>query len=415
MGTSINSGSRRETAAVGKSAPDLPAVHEKPATPGLLSIKLKLPQGSGEADAEAGEAAAPRSPSAHSRRKGKRSATETRGQKRAIDGRDGPGLGATSSPKRQKESPQPDSPRGSASGRQLLKAPRPVTDLKAMVRLSPRRTESASPPVSPRGPAATGQNDTGSPRRASEARAASGSTATSASTTAPRWRSASYGDMPDGPALSSPRLSPRIGSMAGALALDQDLPAPRPDQAPPASATRATSDAEEISEFAFSGCEYGEDRKLTSAQKDAQAPRAKAADSSAQRSAPDTLTATMLTAEILPTAQAQKDAAAAYLRTLDNALSKPATGKTPAKSQLSGDAQESIDAAPRHAFEAGQTRLETAVMVAEMALSQGDWGDASGSLKDILGALTSCRTSFMALAGSRYGRQAMHCPVRREQ
>lgn len=416
----LDTAARPATVAVDIPAINLPALHEKPATPTLLNIRLNLPQGSEEANADAGATGSPRSVSARNRRKGQRSATETRGQKRAIDGRDGPGLGATSSPKRQKESLAPDSPRSSASGKQLVKAPRPVTDLKAMVRLSPRRTESALPPASPRGPATPERTDTDSPGRASAARASS-STAATSSGSAPRWRSASYGEMPDGPSLASPRIPPRIGSMAGLSVLHRNGPGPQPgsDASPaPAPGSSAPSDADDISEFAFSGCEYGEDGRLTATQRDAGAAPARSADPAMLRGAPDSLTLTMLTAELVPTAQAQKDAAAAYLRALDSAIDKPAPGKSStgshvqetvqskAKHERQGDEHGSNDAAPRRAFEAAQGRLETAAMFAEMALNQGDWSEVSSSLKDLLRALASCRTSFTGLVGSKYGRQA---------
>lgn len=145
----------------------------------------------------------------------------------------------------------------------------------------------------------------------------------------------------------------------------------------------AKPDAGDNGGFAFSRCEYGEDGILATAQQDA---------GTVPASTPDSLALTLVSAEVVPVAQAQKDAATAYLRALEG--------------RQQGDTNALRGAGRKRGFEAAQTGLETAVMIAEMALAQGDWNDATGSLKGILGALARCRTSFMALVGSEYGKQA---------
>src|ERR1700712_1629886 len=94
----------------GHPSPLLTSAPSTSTKPALLSLKLNFLKGSGEAD---GHNAAPGSPSSRSKTKVHRSITEAGGQKRAIDGKDGPGSTSTTPSKRQKQSTPPGSPRGS--------------------------------------------------------------------------------------------------------------------------------------------------------------------------------------------------------------------------------------------------------------------------------------------------------------
>ena len=387
----------RPAAATPGTAPPQPVVHAKAAIPALLNLKLKLAQNPGETEAHD---AAPRSSSARGKNREKHAVTETRGQKRAIDGLDGPGISATNSPKRQRESTPPASPRsGNSATKTLVKTGRAIADLKAMVSLSPRRSETASAPASPRTGETAERQAVNSPRRATDTSSSSSSTTAASSGGAPRWRSASYSEAFDGPALFQHKHAPRVGSvsMASVASIGRMHKSGAVHSAnveeTSARSGQATSSDEDSTEFVFTGCDYGTDGLLLAAQQEQQ-----------QESVPapagkSLLAAELVRAELSLAWQWLRQAEQGYLGVFERCLAKTPPGKAT-------DADAFDSRARLATFKAAMTKLDTDVMLAELALGQSNTDDGRQALTDILKQLATCSTALMALAASEPGKRA---------
>lgn len=385
----------RPTAATPVTASPQPVVHAKAAIPALLNLKLKLAQNPGETEAHN---AAPRSPSARGKNSEKHAVAETRGQKRAIDGLDGPGISATNSPKRQRESTPPASPRsGNPATKTLVKTGRAVADLKAMASLSPRRSGTASPPASPRTGETAERQAVNSPRRATKTSSSSSSTTAASSGAAPRWRSASYSDAFDGPALFQSKLAPRLGSVSmasvasiGRMHKSSSVHSPKVDETS-APSGRATSSDEDSTEFVFTGCDYGADGLLLAAKQEQESVSAPAENS--------LLAPELVKAELSLAWQSLRQAEQGYLTVFDRCLAKTPLGKAT-------DADASDSRARLATFKTAMTELDTDVMLAELALGQSNTDDGRQALTNIRKHLASCSTALMALAASEPGKRA---------
>jgi hypothetical protein len=336
-------------------SPLLTSAPSTSAKPVLLSLKLNLPKGSGEAD---GQGTAPGSPSSRSKTKVHRSitATEAGGQKRAIDGKDGPGSTSTTPSKRQKQSTPPGSPRGSTSpAKQLVRQSRPVTDLKTMAGLAPRGSGLASPLSSPR--------------------------AVTTAQSAPRWRSTSHPVVPEGSRLPSPARPARSGSLSldpldkGRLPHGTETPAPVIDK----------SD-ENQRDFTFSECDFGRNGELILARPNLPAAVNRLASPTAILPVSPSPTSTLIAAELLPKAEAQKIAAASYLAS----LSEQAAGSSSKKANLLAAA-----------FKLEQASLETDVTLAEMALEQNSLDDVARYLTSAAERIATLKSGLPALAGHK--------------
>lgn len=366
-------------------APPQPAVHARTANPALLNLKLNLAQNPGETDTHS---AAPGSPSSRGTNRHKRAVTESRGQKRAIDSADGPGLSSTKSSKRQRESTPPGSPRNGNSAKTLLKTGRAVADLKTMASLSPRRSETASPPASPRTGETAERQVVGSPRRDTDTRSSSSSTATPSASAAPRWRSASYSETFDSPLHFQRKLAPRVtsvsmASMASVGGMDHT---PGIDD-PLAPLSRATSSDESLDDFVFTDCKYGDDGVLVPAKLEHERERG------------STLTPALVQAELALAWEPLKLAQAGYLTVLDECFGKTRTGKA--------GAADASDSKGRFAtFKTVLTTLDTDMMLAELALGQGNADDSRQVLASMRKTLATSRTAMMSLAGSEVGKRA---------
>ncbi len=384
------------TAATPVTAAPPPTLHAKTANPALLNLKLKLAPNPGDADTHS---SAPRSPSARGKSRQKHTVTESRGQKRAIDGLDGPGLCATNSPKRQRESTPPGSPRGANSpAKTLVKTGRAVADLKAMASLSPRRSETASPPASPRTGETADLQVSSSPRRATDARPSASSTATPSASAAPRWRSASYSEAFDSPSLFPHKLSPRVASVSmasvaavGRMGQPDFGHAPKADE-PLAPSTRATSSDEDSAEFVFADCDYGDDGLLLPSKQE-QAQEIASAPVQLEK---NLLASELVKAELGLAWQSSREAEADYLALIHRILAKSPMGKA-------GDA-EGRDRLAK--FKTAMTGLDTDVMLAEVALEQGNANDGRQAVSDIRKRLANCITLLMSLAASESGKRA---------
>lgn len=362
-----------------------PTMQAKTPNPALLNLKRKPVPGPGDADVQY---SASRSPSSRGKGRQRHPVSESRGQKRAIDGLDGPGLGASHSPKRQRESTPPGSPRGASSAaKTLVKTGRAVADLKAMASLSPRRSETASPPASPR------TADTAQRQVADSARSG---TATSSASSAPRWRSASYSEAFDGGSLFAHKLSPRVASVSMASVatvghLDQPdfRHAPRGDE-PLALSGRVTSSDEDSAEFVFAECDYGADGLLL--------PSKQSQESGSAPAQPETnlLASELVKAELGLAWQSLREAEADYLAVIHRILAKAPMAK--------GGDPDGLDRLAK--FKTGMTALDTDVMLAEVALAQGNADDGRQAVADIRKRLAGCITLLMSLAGSESGKRA---------
>jgi hypothetical protein len=238
--------------------PQLAAASPKGPKRGLLNLQLNLPKSSVRPSSHR---AAPGSPSSDTGAEVQGHATEERGRKRSLGGRDGPGGDVTGAVKRQKELTPPVRLRRSPSSpKYLVKQSRPVSDLKVMAGLSPRRTETGSPPTLTRS-ATTGMPSTGTPSLA-----------------------------------ENPQRSSSPGVWAGSLPAIVE---------------------EDFGGFTFSGCDFGENGELTVASSDpAGADRLADTGSAA---APDgmAISKSLILVEFSSKAKAQQDAATSYLAALD--------------------------------------------------------------------------------------------------
>jgi hypothetical protein len=327
-----------------------PSTSTKPA---LLSLKLNLPKASGN---DGGLSAAPGA-SSRSKTKVHRSITEAGGQKRAIDGKDGPGSTSTTPSKRQKQSTPPGSPRdGTSSAKQLVRQSRPVTDLKAMAGLAPRGSGLASPPSSPR--------------------------AVTTTQSAPRWRSTSHPVVPEGSRLPSPARPARSGSFSLEPPLDNGR---LPHGGEPVVPAIDNADENQL-DFTFSACDFGQNGELILARPNLPAAENRLASSTATLPASLSLTLTRIAAELLPKATAQKIAAASYLA----GLGEQAAGSSSKKANVLAAA-----------FKLEQDSLESDVMLVEMAIEQNSPGDVARYLDSAAGRIAILKSGLPALAGHK--------------
>lgn len=282
-----------------------------------------------------------------------RSITEAGGQKRAIDGKDGPGSTSTTPSKRQKQSTPPGSPRSStSSAKQLVRQSRPVTDLKTMAGLTPRGTGLASPPASPR--------------------------VVTTARSSPRWRSTSHPVAPVGSRLPSPARSSRSGS----LSFDPLDKGRLPHGAEPAAPGVDKAD-ENRRDFTFSECDFGQNGELILARPNLSSTAYRFASSSATLSVSLSLTSTLIAAELLPKAEAQKNAAASYFASLGVQAAQSSSRMT------------NVLAA---ALKLDQDGLETDVMLVKMALEQNSPADVAHYLNSTAGRIATLKSRLPTLA-----------------
>jgi hypothetical protein len=333
-------------------SPLLTSASSTPTRPALLNLKLTLPTDSSEAD---GHVAAPCSPSSRSKTKVPRSITEAGGQKRAIDGKDGPGSISTTPVKRQKQS-TPGSPSSSTSSvKQLVRQSRPVTDLKKMAGLTPRGPGQASPPSSPRA-VTTAQPE-------------------------PRWRSTSHPVVPEGARLPSPSRPERSGS----LNPDPFEKGPLPQRDKPNTPVIEKSDENQW-DFTFSECDFGQTGELILAQNNHPTAENKLASSTAVLPLSPSLSPALsaqITAEILPKAKAQQFAAASYFAGL---------GRQAANSS------DRIANVPTRTFRLDQEGLDTELMLVEMALALNSPDDVARCLKTVASRIAILKSGLPTLA-----------------
>lgn len=286
--------------------------------------------------------------------------TEAGGQKRAIDGKDGPGSTSTAPAKRQKQSPPPGSPRaGTSPSKQLVRQSRPVTDLKTMAGLAPRGPGLASPPSSPR--------------------------AVTTAQSAPRWRSTSHPVVPEGARLSSPARPARSGSLSLSLSLEPLDKGRPPHGAEPVAPAIDKAD-ENQQDFSFAECDFGMNGELILARPNLPAAENRPASSTATLPGSLSLTLTKIAAEILPKAKAQKTAAASYLASLGEQAARSSSKKA------------NVLAA---AFRLEQDSLESDVMLVEMALEQASPDDVARYLDSVAARIAILKSGLLALVGQK--------------
>lgn len=353
-------------------APKLSPAAEKPARSTLLHLNLKRLDAKSPADAGR-EDAAPPSPSSRSKKKVERSITETRGHKRGIDDKDGPGLTMEKPGKRQKESTPPGSPRGGSSPRkQMVKSSRAVTDLSVLAGDTRRRSNTASPPASPRAISNSEPSANASSGRARTESSLPAKAPFALTGSAPAWRSTSDPDMSYGlPFFSPPRPAP------GAAASS------RPHQAQMASASQPRSPAEEAAEFTFAECDYGQEGELVLTPRKAPAASSTPALSGTALSEATPLSITMIKAELLHKGQLQCKASIAYRAALRDCVVLAHSDKNAAPAP-GGTVLES-------AFKTAQDDLETEMMVMEIALEGATSDELAIYLGKVMGRIAACK------------------------
>ena len=344
--------------------PVLSSAQSRATKPALLALKLNLPKGSGEAD---GHHAGPSSPSSRSKTKVQRATTDHGGgQKRAIDGLDGPGSTEAKPGKRQKISTPPNSPRSNtASLKQLVRQSRPVSDLKAMAGLSPRRAGTASPPASPRATVADDSDKASIGLDAGRLDSSGCSALIENGQSAPRWR------------------------LTSDLVFLEELP--KSDTFSISTISHSANPLDEYPlDFTFSECGYGDNGELQAVQQ----PRSSIGDRHAQAgTAPaksQSISSKLILAEFGPKANAQKIAAASYIagiscQAAESAVtSKDRTGK--GRGALAGLLKRQQDA------------LDTEVILVELALGQNGLSDMTDYLNTTAARLADIRLSLADLA-----------------
>lgn len=354
------------------SAPKLFPADVKPARSTLLHLNLKRLDAKNPADAGR-EDTPPPSPSSRSKKKVERSITETRGHKRAIDDNDGPGLTMEKPGKRQKESTPPGSPRGGSSPRkQMVKSSRAVTDLSVLAGDTRRRGNTASPPVSPRAISHSEPSANASSGRARTESSLPSKAPFALPGSAPAWRSTSDPDMSDGVPLFSPSR-PAHGArhtVAAASSLPQLVQF--------ASASQPRSPAEDLDEFTFAECDYGQDGGLVLTPR--KAPGASSGPASSEGRA---LSITMIKAELLHKGQLQRVAANAYRAALRDCV--VLTGKD------QNNCPAPVETVREIAFKTAQEGLETEMMVLEIALEGASPDELAICLGKVIGRIAACK------------------------
>lgn len=337
-------------------SPVLSAAPAKSANPTFLNLKLNLAKVSADADPHDH---APASPSSRSKKKVERAITEAGGKKRALDGKDGPGVCSAQVAKRQKNATPPGSPRNSTASpekkstppgsprdgtsprRQLIRQSRPVVDLKLMAGLSTQRSGTPSPPSSPRAATADNQAVLGHPLGSSQA---------ACTEAAPHWRSPAQPDVSEQPARSSsPRLSSALCSINSA----------------------------DLTEFTFTECDVGQNGELVAANK--------TPDGAPPKTSP--IANALVAAELVFKKHDQKDAVAAYIAAWSE---KSSDGSHGSQTQAVNAALDALQRA--------QEGLDAVVTLFELALDQEAASGLLPYLKDIATKLADLRIPLESLS-----------------
>jgi hypothetical protein len=375
-------------------SPALSSAQARSTKPALLSLKLNLPKSSGDAD---GHPAGPSSPSSRSKAKVQRAITEAGGQKRAIDGFDGPGITETKPGKRQKTSTPPGSPRSNTSPlKQLVRQSRPVTDLKAMAGLSPRRADTASPPSSPRMAASDDGDNGGVGLDTGTVNSLNRSVLMESGRLAPRWRSTSDSGLFEGllqPSNAVPAQSAGVGAepLAKSSLADGTKPAnPATRDALPAAPHAGISPDENQLDFTFSECGYGENGELQVLQQGLPPTENRLAMSGTASPESQSVTSTMILAEFLPKARAQKIAAASYIAGLSCQAAETADTST----DNAGKGRRAL----AELLKQQQAGLETDDILVELALGQHVTADMTAYLNTTAATLARMKMSLAELA-----------------
>ena len=152
---------------------------------------------------------------------------------------------------------------------------------------------------------------------------------------------------------------------------------------PLAPSSRATSSDESLDDFVFTDCNYGDDGVLVPAKLEHGS----------------TLTPALVQAELALAWEPLKLAQADYLTVLDECFGKTRRGKA--------GAADGSDSKGRFAtFKTALTTLDTDMMLAELALGQGNTDDGRQALASMCKTLATSRTAMMSLAGSEVGKRA---------
>ena len=159
---------------------------------------------------------------------------------------------------------------------------------------------------------------------------------------------------------------------------------PRIDD-PLAPLSRATSSDESLDDFVFTDCNYGDDGVLVPAKLELEHG--------------STLTPALVQAELALAWKPLQRAQAGYLTVLDECFGKTRTGKA--------GAADASDSKGRFAtFRTVMTTLDPDMMLAELALGQGNADDGRQAIASMRKTLATSRTAMMSLAGSEVGKRA---------
>lgn len=365
--------------------PKLAASPTKSASPGMLSLNLKAALQKDSFDTIFPDSA-PSSPTSRSKVRVERSITEVRSHKRTLDGADGPGLTAEHVKKRQKTATPPGSARGNTSPRsQMIKSSRAVADLSAIAKDALQRRDTASSPASPR--TKSSADDATEAQVAGELISEPAASALPPnllrpsilpqSASAPQWRSNSVPDIGSKPQLGAP--SHPASSIQGHTGSGTNAFPPSPLTVP--SATSHSAPVPDPAEFTFTDCDYGQDGQLIGGN---------GLPTSASLSGHGSSSTTLIRAELSIAAQAQKEAAAAY------------TGVQREREAASGKAKTG-NSNPATAMTNAQSKLETEVLVLELAFDSAAADELPGYLASLVSRIAEYRTVLAAQAAADAG------------
>lgn len=362
----------------------MPMIQPRANGPVLLNLALDLGSSSNRQASEDVSGPAPGSPP-RAAKKGKRGAVEKHSRKRPIDSADGPTSEHAVSSKRQKESTPPTSPRGSgAGGKQMIRSPRALADVRAAAGLPLRGAGTASPPLSPRSAVMDDRLDkNGEPTY----RASSTQPDPASSWTRPVIR-----DRPGSPAHGGLTLSPRRGSLAGSNTASLSTSDPARVSAASGecapgllrSPTRVPAILSTLGEKDFEFSDF--DNNLYTGYKPAPDT-----DSAALIAASTSLSTLMIRTELSGATKALAESFTTWFFAMDSGP-VPAASSSAASAQTASETQARQDA--HDAFDREHESLQAKLILANFAFDMGDLAYAGRTLAEILDSIAACLSAL---------------------
>lgn len=241
-----------------------------------------------------------------------------------------------------------------------------------------QRRDKSSPPVSPRTASSDEYSEAVEAQGTLDKRYSTGNTVPLPGASAPRWRSSSYPDrIKNAPPISSSGPAPgSSGTPVGNISL--------PLHTNPLTLSRLPlSHADSLPEFTFTGCDIGQDGQLIAASR---------LPSTASVSGHGSSSTMFIKPEVSLKAQVQKEAATAYHIVLSKRAgagsANPGSGATTASRSAASF------------LETAQQRLESDVMILELALDLAKANELPDLLNNVVSKLAAYRSVLASQAAS---------------